>query len=112
MARTIELMNTGAAAFAAMAGSGMAAPGQPQKDGETQPRHGTNAKQAPDAGPSGATHAPAGATAAAPAHGAADDGVAECARRLAALEKRVAALEAGAGKGRGGAKGGSRRRRS
>lgn len=112
MARTIELMNTGAAAFASMAQSATAPPEGAAKGGETPKRDGTDTKQKPDAGPSGAAGRAPGAQAPAAARGAADDDLDECARRLGVLEKRVAALEAGTRRGRGGAKGGSRPRRS
>ena len=104
MARTIELMNTGASA--------MASPEGAAKGGETPKRDGTDTKQKPDASPSGAAGRAPGAQAPAAARGAPDDDLAECARRLGVLEKRVAALEAGTRRGRGGAKGGSRPRRS
>ncbi len=108
MARTIELMNTGAAAFASMAQSAMAPPEGAAKGGEPAKRHGTDTNQEPDASPSGAPVAAAPAA----ARGAPDHDLAECARRLGAHEKRVAALEARTRRGRGGAQGGSRPRRS
>lgn len=107
MARTIELMNTGATAFASMAQSAAAPPDGEAKGGEPAKRDDTDTKQKPGA----ASRAP-GAQAPGAARGAADDDLAECARRLGALEKRVATLEAGTRRGRGGAKGGSRPRRS
>ena len=112
MARTIELMNTGAAAFASMAQSAAAPPDGEAKGGEPAKRDGPDTKQKPGAGLSGAAGRAPGAQAPGAARGAADDDLAECARRLGALEKRVAALEAGTRRGRGGAKGGSRPRRS
>jgi len=55
---------------------------------------------------------PARAEAAAAAPGDRSADLVEFARRLAALEARVAALESGPGKGRGGARGGSRKART
>lgn len=108
MARTIELMNSGAAAFAAMTGSGRPAGESEPKGGDQDPEHrktrqGRNGAAAQDSG---------GPAAAAPARRPADDGVAELARRVAALEQRVAALEAGGGRGGAGPKGRSRKRRT
>ncbi len=112
MARTIALMNPGAAAFASMAQSATAPPEGEAKGGEPAKRDGTDTKQKPGAGPSAAAGRAPGTQAPGAARGAADDDLAECARRLGALEKRVATLEAGTRRGRGGAKGGSRPRRS
>ena len=100
MARTIELMNTGAAAFASMAQSAMAPPEGAAKGGETPERDGTDTRQKPDASPSAAPRRAPGAQAPAAARGAADHDLAEFARRLERLEERLTALEAGSKKSR------------
>ena len=111
MARAVELMNAGAATFAAMtaAANRSQSPfpfaGPPARRDATGADHDA-AKPAPRPTRSG----PAGSTAAAAARGGADDDVAELARRLARLEKRLAALETGAKKQRRRAKKKPRRR--
>ncbi len=95
MARTIELMNTGAAAFASMAQSAMAPPERAAKGGETPKRDGTDTRQKPDASPSAAAGRAPGAAAPAAAPDGGESGLYQLARRLAALEERIAALEAG-----------------
>ena len=87
MAKTIELMNTGAATFAAMAAAGA---GQMNKGNDNAPF--PDFTQPFPWGP--------GAKTAAAAPGPSDDDLAEFARRLGRLEERIAALETGAAKKR------------
>lgn len=83
MARTIALMNAGAANFAAMA-----APGGPGNDGE---KHDATAATG-DSNPGNGE----GAQAPGAAHGGADTNLDELHERVARLERRIAELEAGA----------------
>lgn len=92
MARTIELMTSGAWAFSTLAGAKRSEGGG-----------------ADDTDTGGRT---AVATAAGAAHGHTDGGVAELARRLAVLEGRIAALEGGPGATRGRTQGRGTKRRS
>jgi hypothetical protein len=111
MARTVELMNAGAATFAAMAaaanrsGNAFPFPDPMPEDGPTGPSHDAAATER-----RGDRSGPSRAKAAAAARGGADDDVAELARRLERIEKRLAALEARAKKGRPGAAKKPRRR--
>ncbi len=84
MARTLELMTTGAAALARNA--------RADADDRAHPEDGTQA--------------------APPARGGADPDLAELAGRVGALEERIAALEAGTGRPGGGRQGKTKRRRS
>lgn len=84
MARTLELMTTGAAALARNA--------RADADDRAHPEEGTQA--------------------APPARGGADPDLAELAGRVGALEERIAALEAGTGRPGGGRQGKTKRRRS
>lgn len=89
MAKTVELMNTGAATFAAMSAAGAMNKGN---DHATTPDF-ANPFNWGAAGPPGA-ETPA------PAPGASDHDMAELTRRLERLEGRIAELEAGAKKSR------------
>ena len=84
MARTMELMNAGAATFSTMAAAATLNAGvdthEPKPTSRTKPR--TNPQ------------------ATAPSPGDTDDDLAELSRRLERLEKRIAALEAGPKKSR------------
>ncbi len=84
MARTLELMTTGATALAYTP--------RADADDRAKPEDGTQA--------------------APPARGGADPDLAELAGRVGALEKRITALEAGTGRPGGGVKGKPKRRRS
>jgi hypothetical protein len=99
----------GAAAWAAwpaaLAGLVPGAAGERAGDGKDEEQAAGKAGSGPGAAPAGAQTA-----AAAPGAGGAD--LVELARRLAALEDRVAALESRPERGRGGAQGGSRKRRA
>lgn len=91
MARTIELMNAGAATFAAMAAASQG----------TENRDEDDAINDVPAGDQPLEPAPSsGAPAAAASHSASDDDLDEFSRRLERLEKRIAALEAGTQKSR------------
>lgn len=94
MARTIELMNTGAATFAAMAAAGAGA----------MNKGNDNARTADFTAPFpwGVPRGGAGAQTAAAASGPSDHDLAEFTRRLERLEGRIAALEPGAEKSRRG----------
>jgi len=88
MARTIELMNAGAAAFAAMAAGAAAREAPPA--GKTRNDHDATPIDRRDA-----RSEPSGAASATAARGAPDHDLAELARRLGRIEKRLAALESG-----------------
>ena len=111
IARTIELMNAGAAQMATAALAAQAVGGEakePQPHGATpEPPSAAGDRPTAASGP-----AASGTQAAAPAPGHADHDVAELARRIGALEQRIAALEAGPGGKGGGPEKGSRRRRA
>ncbi|MDA0305275.1 MAG: hypothetical protein O3B76_03180 [Proteobacteria bacterium] len=89
MARTIELMNTGAATFAAMAAAGA---GTMNKGNDYAPNFTAPFPWAVPGVP--------GAQTAAAASGPSDHDLAEFTRRLERLEGRIAALESGAEKSR------------
>ncbi|MBI2978410.1 MAG: hypothetical protein HYY38_06220 [Rhodospirillales bacterium] len=89
MARTIELMNAGAAAFAAMAASAAARESSPA-GGKTRNDHDATPFDRRDI-----RSEPPGPASAAAARGAPDHDLAELARRLGRIEKRLAALESG-----------------
>lgn len=93
MARTIELMNAGAAAFAAMAAS--AAANQPTAGGATRDDHDTESRNRRDSPPNTPGADARGSASAAAARRAPDHDLAELARRLGRIEKRLAALEGG-----------------
>jgi hypothetical protein len=111
MARAVELMNAGAATFAAMAAAADRSP-SPFPNADPPPARDTTGADDDAAKPDHrrARSGLAGPKAAAAARGGADDDVAELARRLARLEKRLAALEAGPKKRGRRAKKKSRRR--
>ncbi len=91
MARTIELMNAGAATFAAMAAASQGRENRDEDDAINDVPAGDQPLE-----PASPSRAPA----AAPPHGASDIDLDEFSRRLERLEKRIAALEAGTQKSR------------
>lgn len=113
MARTIELMNSGASAFASEAGKAMRSAGQPfsQDPAPDVPTADDPAERQPNSepenGPDRRTNDAHGAATAAAASGAGDLGSDDVANRLAALERRIAKLEAGAKRRSGKPAGGS-----
>ena len=92
MARTVELMNSGAATFAAMA---VAATQARENQGDNDADAPASRSEWPFEPESGS-----GAASAAAASFSSDHDLAEFARRLEQLEKRVAALETGPKKSR------------
>jgi len=121
IARTIQLMNAGAAQMATMVGppSGL---GRHESGGDMED-HGATAKaqkgkkepgkKEPGKKEPGGNGGPSsGAAASASSHGASDHDVAELLRRIGALEERIAALEAGPDGSGGGLKKRSKRRRA
>jgi len=112
LASSAAAMPDMAAAWAAWPAmmAGLAAGGR-TKDGESTEQTGTGPGGSPPGGEGDARAAegPSGAEAAAVAPGHRGADLVELARRLAALEDRVAALESRTGKGRRGARGGSRK---
>ena len=91
MARTIELMNAGAATFAAMAAASQGRENRDEDDAINDVPAGDRPLD---------PASPSGAPAAAASHGASDVDLDEFSRRLERLEKRIAALEAGTQKSR------------
>ena len=91
MAQTIELMNAGAATFAAMA---TAARGQENGEDHDNATGNRSSNQRPAARNRG------GPQAAAASYGGSEPDLAEFARRLERLEERLTALEAGSKKSR------------
>lgn len=119
MARTVELMNAGATAFAGMVEAGMKASadaGAAGGPGEFGDERSSAGAERGDAAAAGAAESGAGTAAAGAAPRGADVGVDDLARRVADLERRLAELEDGSGKpggkSGGGSRSGSRRRRS
>ncbi len=92
MARTVELMNSGAATFAAMAMAATQARDNRGDNDADAPASRSEWPFEPEPG--------SGATSAAAASFSSDHDLAEFARRLEQLEKRVAALETGPKKSR------------
>lgn len=95
MAQTMELMNAGAATFAAMA---TAARGQ--ENGEDHDNANGNRSGDPQPGARSRSGPQDGPPAAAAAHGGSEPNLAEFARRLERLEERLTTLEAGSKKSR------------
>ncbi len=91
MAQTIELMNAGAATFAAMATAARGQENGEDHDNATGNRPGS---QRP------AARSRSGPPSAAVAHGGSEPDLAEFARRLERFEERLTALEAGSKKSR------------
>ncbi len=95
MAQTIELMNAGAATFAAME---TAARGQ--ENGEDHDNATGNRPSNPQPAARSRGRPQGGPPAAAAAHGSSEPNLAEFARRLERLEERLTTLEAGSKKSR------------